>query len=85
LAKTFWGWREQQLPDGTLILTSPGSALVFPSLGRAAATCPLQKPTPTRHRRQPPTVLIRSSAIYQSLCALSESVADPDMLRQCQF
>ncbi|UGU22085.1 HNH endonuclease signature motif containing protein [Mycobacterium avium] len=41
LVKTFWGWREQQLPDATLILTSPagqtyvttpGSALVFPSL-----------------------------------------------------
>ncbi len=41
LVKTFWGWREQQLPDGTLILTSPaghtyvttpGSALLFPSL-----------------------------------------------------
>ncbi|UXA07987.1 HNH endonuclease [Mycobacterium sp. SMC-2] len=44
LVKTFWGWREQQLPDGTLILTSPagrtyvttpGSALLFPSLCRA--------------------------------------------------
>lgn len=41
LTKTFWGWREKQLPDGTLILTSPsgqthvttpGSALLFPSL-----------------------------------------------------
>lgn len=41
LVKTFWGWRDQQLPDGTLILTSPagrtyvttpGSALLFPSL-----------------------------------------------------
>ncbi|OBH10581.1 HNH endonuclease signature motif containing protein [Mycobacterium sp. E1747] len=41
LVKTFWGWTEQQLPDGTLILTSPagrtyvttpGSALLFPSL-----------------------------------------------------
>jgi hypothetical protein len=39
--KTFWGWRDQQLPDGTIILTSPsgktyvttpGSALLFPSL-----------------------------------------------------
>ena len=39
--KTFWGWRDQQLPDGTVILTSPagktyvttpGSALLFPSL-----------------------------------------------------
>ena len=41
LVKTFWGWRDQQLPDGTVILTSPagktyvttpGSALLFPSL-----------------------------------------------------
>jgi Domain of unknown function (DUF222) len=41
LVKTFWGWQDKQLPDGTLILTSPsgqtyvttpGSALLFPSL-----------------------------------------------------
>jgi hypothetical protein len=41
LVKTFWGWRDQQLVDGTVILTSPsgrtyvttpGSALLFPSL-----------------------------------------------------
>jgi Domain of unknown function (DUF222) len=41
LVKTFGGWAEKQLPDGTLILTSPsghtyvttpGSALLFPSL-----------------------------------------------------
>jgi hypothetical protein len=41
LVKTFWGWRDQQLPDGTVIWTSPsghtyvtapGSALLFPSL-----------------------------------------------------
>jgi hypothetical protein len=44
LVKTFWGWTEKQLADGTLILTSPagqtyvtapGSALLFPSLCRA--------------------------------------------------
>ena len=44
LVKTFMGWGEQQLPDGTLILTSPagqtyvttpGSALLFPSLCRS--------------------------------------------------
>jgi hypothetical protein len=43
LVKTFWGWRDQQLPDGTVILTSPsgqtyvttpGSALLFPNLCR---------------------------------------------------
>jgi hypothetical protein len=41
LIKTFWGWRDQQLPDATVIWTSPsgqtyvttpGSALLFPSL-----------------------------------------------------
>jgi hypothetical protein len=39
--KTFWRWRDTQLPDGTVILTAltghtyvttPGSALLFPSL-----------------------------------------------------
>ncbi|OBH86157.1 hypothetical protein A5680_06085 [Mycobacterium sp. E2989] len=49
--KTFWGWREKQLPDGTLILTSPagrtyvttpGSALLFPSL--CAATGAIAAP-----------------------------------------
>ena len=39
--KTFWGWRDQQLPDGTVILnspagktyvTTPGNALLFPGL-----------------------------------------------------
>lgn len=41
LVKTFWGWRDRQLPDGTVILTAPsghsfittpGSALLFPHL-----------------------------------------------------
>ncbi|MEZ0353858.1 HNH endonuclease signature motif containing protein [Mycobacterium sp. pR1184] len=41
LLKTFWGWRDQQLPDGTVIwtlpgghtrVTTPGSALLFPVL-----------------------------------------------------
>ncbi|MEE2852268.1 MAG: DUF222 domain-containing protein, partial [Actinomycetota bacterium] len=49
LVKTFWGWREKQLPDGTLILTSPaghtyvttpGSALLFPSLCLATGAIP---------------------------------------------
>jgi Domain of unknown function (DUF222)/HNH endonuclease len=42
LLKTFWGWRDQQLPDGTVIwtspsgqtyITTPGSAVLFPTLG----------------------------------------------------
>ena len=41
LIKTFWGWRDRQLPDGTVIwtlpgghafVTTPGSALLFPTL-----------------------------------------------------
>jgi hypothetical protein len=41
LLKTFWGWQDQQLADGTVIwrapsgqtyITTPGSALLFPSL-----------------------------------------------------
>ncbi|MDM4141569.1 MULTISPECIES: HNH endonuclease signature motif containing protein [Mycobacterium] len=41
LMKTFWGWRDRQLPDGTVIwtlpgghtyVTTPGSALLFPQL-----------------------------------------------------
>ncbi len=49
LVKTFWGWTEKQLADGTLILTSPagatyvttpGSALLFPSLCYAVGGVP---------------------------------------------
>ena len=50
LVKTFWGWQEKQLPDGSLILNSPagrtyvthpGSSLLFPSLCRPAAEASL--------------------------------------------
>jgi len=53
LMKTFWGWRDKQLPDGTVIwglpdghtyVTIPGSALLFPTLcspaGEIAAPAP---------------------------------------------
>jgi hypothetical protein len=55
LLKTFWGWAEKQLPDGTLILTSPaghtyvttpGSALLFPSLCYAAGGIPAPETDP---------------------------------------
>jgi hypothetical protein len=53
--KTFWGWGEQQLADGTLILTSPaghtyvttpGSALLFPSLCRNTGGAPAPEADP---------------------------------------
>ena len=55
LVKTFWGWRDQQLPDGTVILnspagktyvTTPGSALLFPSLCAPTGDVPAP-PNPT--------------------------------------
>lgn len=54
LVKTFLRWRDQQLPDGTLIWTSPsghtyvttpGSALLFPAL--CTPTGPLTRPKKT--------------------------------------
>ncbi|WP_328355851.1 HNH endonuclease [Mycobacterium sp. NBC_00419] len=50
LLKTFWGWRDEQLPDGTVIwripggstyITTPGSVFLFPTL---------VAPTPSRHQ-----------------------------------
>jgi hypothetical protein len=46
LLKTFWGWRDRQLPNGTVMwsapdgqtyTTYPGSRLLFPSLCRPTA------------------------------------------------
>jgi hypothetical protein len=54
LLKTFWGWRDKQLPDGTVIwtlpsgqtyITSPGSAILFPAL--TVPTGDLPEPAPT--------------------------------------
>jgi hypothetical protein len=59
LLKTFWGWRDQQLPDGTVIwtlpdghtyVTTPGSALLFPSL--CAPTGDITIPNPTNADRR---------------------------------
>ncbi len=62
LLKTFWGWTEQQLPDGTLILTSPAgqthvttpaSALLFPSLCYAVGGMPTPEAEPPPHHYCP--------------------------------
>ncbi|WP_246541088.1 HNH endonuclease signature motif containing protein [Mycobacterium spongiae] len=55
LLKTFWGWRDKQLPDGTVIwsvpdgqtyVTTPGSALLFPGLCRPGPDLPASGPAP---------------------------------------
>ena len=56
LIKTFWGWSDQQLPDGTVIwispseqtyVTAPGSAFLFPSL---CVPTQVLEPVPDRSR-----------------------------------
>lgn len=58
LLKTFWGWGDRQLRDGTVVWTSPagetyattpGSALLFPDL--CVPTGPLPASAPPRPRR----------------------------------
>jgi Domain of unknown function (DUF222) len=61
LLKTFWGWRDKQLRDGTIIWTSPagdtyvttpGSALLFPSLCTPTGALPSPAtPAPQRTDR----------------------------------
>ncbi|MGA8332682.1 MAG: DUF222 domain-containing protein, partial [Mycobacterium sp.] len=55
LLKTFWGWRDRQLADGTVIwtlpsgqtyVTSPGSAILFPALTAPTGDLPEPSPTP---------------------------------------
>ncbi|OBF60912.1 hypothetical protein A5756_03055 [Mycobacterium sp. 852002-53434_SCH5985345] len=57
LLKTFWGWRDEQLPDGTLLwrlpdghtyVTTPGSALLFPSLCAPTGDLPAPAAGPQR-------------------------------------
>ncbi len=59
LIKTFWGWHDHQLPDGTLIwtapsgqtyITTPGSALLFPTLCVPTGQLAPPQPTPTGSR-----------------------------------
>lgn len=66
LLKTFWGWRDRQLPDGTVIwtmpsghtyVTTPGSALLFPSLCAPTGDLPAPDPAPA-DRCGDPTVMM---------------------------
>jgi Domain of unknown function (DUF222) len=58
LLKTFWGWHDEQLPDATVIwtspagaryITTPGSALIFPNL-----TVPTEAIVPAPRRTDHP-------------------------------
>jgi hypothetical protein len=54
VTKTFWGWKDRQLPDGTVLwelpggrtyVTIPGSALLFPSLMTPTGNLPVSPET----------------------------------------
>ena len=57
--KTFWGWRDRQLRDGTIIwtlpgghtyITTPGSALLFPTLCPPTGELPAPQADPPADR-----------------------------------
>jgi Domain of unknown function (DUF222) len=98
LIKTFYGgpggWREQQMPDGTVILTSPtghtytteahGAAL-FPTLAQCAGELPeptVEEPRPHRDAMMPRRKQTRSDRINQERRQRSELVAEQERQRQ---
>jgi len=61
LLKTFWGWQDEQLADGTVIwtlpdgqtyVTTPGSVLLFPSLSAPTRDISPRSRRPPRHDGQ---------------------------------
>ncbi|MGV7716618.1 HNH endonuclease signature motif containing protein [Mycobacterium kansasii] len=71
LLKTFWGWRDMQLPDGTVIwllpdghtyVTTPGSALLFPNLCAPTGDAPAASPGPHRRSEDREVMMPRRSS-----------------------
>ena len=84
IIKTFWGWRDCQLPDGTVIwdlpdgqtyITLPGSALLFPALMTPTGALPVkpQPPDPEssaeREAMMPPRSRTRAQNRSQRIAA----------------
>jgi hypothetical protein len=64
LLKTFWGWKDRQLPDGTVVwtlpsdqtyVTLPGSAFIFPTLCAPTSELTIQE---SKDRFGDPTVMM---------------------------
>jgi Domain of unknown function (DUF222) len=75
LLKTFWGWRDRQLPDGTVIwdlpggqtyVTTAGSALLFPSLCTPTGELPLAKTVNPRCAHREAMMPLRDSTRAQN-------------------
>ncbi len=78
LMKTFHGWRDEQLPDGTVIwrlpdghtyVTTPGSALLFPSLCAPTGDAPKTEPKAKRCTEPTAMMPLRTRARAQKRAA----------------
>lgn len=67
LVKTFWGWKDKQLPDGTVVwtlpdgqthITTPGSSLLFPGLTNPTGPLPENGVTPDAEPRGEKTAMM---------------------------
>jgi hypothetical protein len=80
LLKTFWGWRDQQYPDGTVVwrspdgqtyTTHPGSRLLFPTLCRPTAPLAIEPipdtATPGRALAMPRRTTTRAQTRAQAI------------------
>jgi hypothetical protein len=96
LMKTFWGWRDQQLADGTVIwtlpsgqvyVTSPGSAILFPALTVPTGAVPGPQSTPDircgeRSAMMPIRRRTRSQQRSQRITAERNQNRDDRLIRQ---
>ena len=95
--KTFWGWRDKQLPDGTVIwelpdghtyVTTPGSALLFPALcaptGEARGPAPVTELCGERTAMMPLRATTRAQNRAQRIAAERRQNRDARMARHAE-
>jgi hypothetical protein len=93
LLKTFWGWRDKQLPDGTVIwelpdgqtyVTTPGSALLFPSLCVPTGELPAPE-TPASDRCGNRTVMMPLRTTTRAQNRAQRVAAERQHIRQARL
>ena len=93
LVKTFWGWRDRQLPDGTVILespsgqtyvTTPGSALLFPSLCRSTGDLPTPQADPSLDSCGDRTAMMPKRRRSRTQCRANRIAAERRQNRQAR-
>lgn len=91
LLKTFWGWHDEQLPDGTVIwtlpggdryVTTPGCALLFPSL--CIPTGVLPEPGPGRRTERGDRIAMMPRRSRTRAKSRAEAIADERRHNRCR-